>query len=263
MYYKKRRKISKFLIPISTLIILITIFFSINLYNNDKTIIISHRGASGEEIEHTFSAYDLAIAYGSSYIEQDLVTSKDNVLYVSHDNNSERLTGVNKNYSDMTSEEISELKVDNGENIHTLEDVFTRYGKKTNYVIETKQRNQVFELVKLIKKYDLENHVIIQSFHLADLLESHTYLQQAQYMFLSDNKNNEEYHKALVSEAIDIICLNKTNNLNESTISEVQNKNKKIYFYTINSFDDMKYAKDLGVDGLFTDYTAKALYIFK
>ena len=40
-------------------------------------------------------------------------------------------------------------------------------------------------------------------------------------------------------------------------------KIKKIYFYTINSFDDMKHAKDLGVDGLFTDYTAKALYIFK
>lgn len=103
--------------------------------------IISHRGASGEEIEHSFSAYDLAIAYGGKYIEQDVVTSKDGTLYVSHDDNAKRLTGVNKNYNEMTDVEISKLRLENKENIHSLEDVFKRYGKTTNYVIETKQRN--------------------------------------------------------------------------------------------------------------------------
>ena len=65
-------------------------FFSNNILlnkntNDSSSRVYSHRGASGEEIEHTVAAYDLAILYGSKYIEQDLVTSRDNTLYVSHD----------------------------------------------------------------------------------------------------------------------------------------------------------------------------------
>src|SRR4029078_9787698 len=46
---------------------------------------IGHRGASGYAPEHTIASYDLALALGADYIEQDLQLTKDGVLVVLHD----------------------------------------------------------------------------------------------------------------------------------------------------------------------------------
>jgi glycerophosphoryl diester phosphodiesterase len=51
----------------------------------EQTVVIAHRGASGERPEHTLEAYRLAIAQGADYIEPDLVMSADGVLMARHD----------------------------------------------------------------------------------------------------------------------------------------------------------------------------------
>jgi len=51
-----------------------------------QTLVIAHRGASGERPEHTRTAYELAIDQGADFIEPDLVMSKDGVLVVRHEN---------------------------------------------------------------------------------------------------------------------------------------------------------------------------------
>jgi len=48
-------------------------------------IVIGHRGASGYRPEHTLAAYDLAISQGASYIEPDLVMTKDGELIARHE----------------------------------------------------------------------------------------------------------------------------------------------------------------------------------
>jgi glycerophosphoryl diester phosphodiesterase len=49
-------------------------------------IIIGHRGAPGHRPEHTLAGYRLAAEMGADYIEPDLVTTKDGVLIVRHEN---------------------------------------------------------------------------------------------------------------------------------------------------------------------------------
>jgi glycerophosphoryl diester phosphodiesterase len=51
-----------------------------------EIIIIGHRGASGHRPEHTLESYSLAIAMGADFIEPDLVSTKDGVLIVRHEN---------------------------------------------------------------------------------------------------------------------------------------------------------------------------------
>jgi len=51
-----------------------------------QTLIIAHRGASGDRPEHTRAAYELAIDQGADFIEPDLVMSRDGVLIVRHEN---------------------------------------------------------------------------------------------------------------------------------------------------------------------------------
>lgn len=69
--HSKKRNTSK---PLSLLLFALLIATLVVAFNpspkNDYVIL--HRGASGEEIEHTFKAYDLALNYGTKYIEQEL-----------------------------------------------------------------------------------------------------------------------------------------------------------------------------------------------
>ncbi len=58
------------------------------------TIIIAHRGASGDRPEHTLAAYELAIDKGADFIEPDLVATKDLVLVARHENELSGTTDV-------------------------------------------------------------------------------------------------------------------------------------------------------------------------
>ena len=56
--------------------------------------VIAHRGASGLLPEHTFGAYQLALAQGADIVEPDLVPSADGVLFARHDAGLARSTDI-------------------------------------------------------------------------------------------------------------------------------------------------------------------------
>jgi glycerophosphoryl diester phosphodiesterase len=59
-----------------------------------RPVVIGHRGAAGYRLEHTIAGYKLAIRMGADYIEPDLVTTKNGVLVVRHENNITGTTDV-------------------------------------------------------------------------------------------------------------------------------------------------------------------------
>ena len=60
----------------------------------DSTLVIAHRGASGDRPEHTLEAYRLAIDVGADVIEPDLVMTRDGVLVARHENEISETTDV-------------------------------------------------------------------------------------------------------------------------------------------------------------------------
>jgi glycerophosphoryl diester phosphodiesterase len=124
---------------------------------NPNMTIISHRGASGEAVEHTFEAYDKAINEGNTLIEQDLQTSKNGTLWVSHDNSAGRIANVERNYSDMSDEEIFKLHAENGEPMHTLDEVLERYCSSSNIIFVIELKNGSSQVDSFLKS--LENMI--------------------------------------------------------------------------------------------------------
>ena len=59
-----------------------------------RPLVIAHRGASGYRPEHTAAAYQLAIAQGADAVEPDLVSTRDGVLVVRHENEISGTTDV-------------------------------------------------------------------------------------------------------------------------------------------------------------------------
>jgi glycerophosphoryl diester phosphodiesterase len=62
--------------------------------SSKKPLLIAHRGASGYAPEHTLAGYELAIAQGADFVEQDLQVTKDGVLICLHDPDLERTTNA-------------------------------------------------------------------------------------------------------------------------------------------------------------------------
>ncbi len=86
-------------------------------------IVIAHRGASAYVPEHTLMAKAIAHAFGSDFLEQDVVASKDGVPVVLHDKQIDTVTDVAKKYPgrrrddgrfyaiDFTVDELKQLHV--------------------------------------------------------------------------------------------------------------------------------------------------------
>jgi glycerophosphoryl diester phosphodiesterase len=64
------------------------------LLEKPSIVVIGHRGASGHTPEHTIHAYEMALTMGADAIEPDLVSTKDGVLIVRHENNMADTTNV-------------------------------------------------------------------------------------------------------------------------------------------------------------------------
>lgn len=155
--------------------------------------VISHRGSgASDEIEHTFAAYDQAIASGSHYIEQDLVSSKEGTLWVSHDPSAQRIFHYNKLFRDMTDSEIQKLKTANNEHCHRLSEVFNHYkkDKDVNFVVEVRTKwdfNQIPTLVKTINECKIPiSRLIIQCWTKEDAARIKNFFLKLEHYFYAE-----------------------------------------------------------------------------
>jgi len=169
----------------------------------DSVLSIGHRGASGHAPEHTIASYDLAIALGADYIEQDLQLTSDGVLVALHDTTLDRTArGPVENctgpVSEKTLAQIETCDVGTwfneanperarpeyvGLRIPTLDEVFSRYRRRINYYIETKSPDDADRmeerLLALLDQHRLRRRagrrwqVLIQSFSAASLQKIH------------------------------------------------------------------------------------------
>lgn len=218
--------------------------------------VYSHRGASGYEVEHTFAAYDLAIEQGSHYIEQDLVSSASGTLFVSHDESASRIAGVNRSFGSMDDDAIAQLRTANGEHIHSLAEVFQRYGDSVFYVVELKEgESQVDEFVRLVREYALEERVIVQSFYPSALLAAEERLPEAPKLWLC--RAQDAFERAVGEPSADIVCV-KGSLMTEKNCKTCHDNGKKFCVYWTDG-EAVKTAIQMGVDCYFTNYTDTAL----
>lgn len=73
--------------------------------------IFAHRGASGTHFENTMSAFRAAVKQGADGIELDVQQTSDGHLVVIHDENLQRLAGIDRQINEISSVELSQVKV--------------------------------------------------------------------------------------------------------------------------------------------------------
>lgn len=135
-----------------------------------KSNLIAHRGMHDIERgipENSMKAFKEAIE-NNYIIELDIHILKDNNIVVIHDDNLERLTGINKDLKDSTYNEIKDLKLNNtDEHIPLFKDVLEYVSGKVPLVIEFKYDVKVGRLekeaMKILNNY--KGKYVVKSFN--------------------------------------------------------------------------------------------------
>lgn len=190
----------------------------------------AHRGFSGNYPENTMLAFKKAVDVGVDGIELDVQLTKDGIPVIIHDETLDRTTNGQGYVVDFTYDELSKLDASYKFQSHTLINKIPTLDEYLNYIkdykvvtnIELKTSINEYlgieeKVLELIKKYNLEDRIIISSFNHYSILRFKKLAPNIKCGFLTESwlidageyikKNNIEcYHphfKNLTSEVIE------------------------------------------------------------
>ena len=216
----------------------------------DDFIIIAHRGASEYEPENTFLSYEKAIEMGAQMIEFDVRLSLDNKLISIHDGKVNRTTNGTGKVKDKTAKELKELDAGNGNEIPMIEDIFSRYAKKTKFVIELKDYYTEEPVLELIKKYNSIDDVYIVSFSkriLKNVKNLEPKITTGLIKFLPTNISRDcKYCGAEIVAVFKYF-------INKEMVEQTNKQGLKLFACTVNDPAQCKKFKKLGLTGVVTN----------
>ena len=124
--------------------------------------IIAHRGASAYAPEHTFAAYDLAVAQGADRLELDVRVTADGELVVVHDRTLLRTTGDPRAVAETPVKAIGALCAP------TLDQVLERYATDVGWLVELKDPAPEWEhrVAAAVIAHGVADRATLQSFDL-------------------------------------------------------------------------------------------------
>lgn len=231
------------------------IFANIEIRSWKDVVVIAHRGDQNSIqniAENTIPAFENAHKKGADIIETDLYENKDGGVIVIHDYNLKRVTGQNIKVADVTSEMLKNIKLKNGENIPTLEEILI--WAKTNNVkmlLEPKlHKNEInfySTVSNLIQKYNMTNQIMIHSLNLDTLVEMKKLLPNVKTgLTIFGGFGDFGYIDT------DFYSIQETA-ITKQQVDAVHKLDKKVYVWTINNADNVLKYVDMGVDGIITD----------
>ena len=126
--------------------------------------VIAHRGASALAPEHTYDAYDLAVAQGADVLELDIRPTLDRQLLVIHDQTLARTAGDVRSVAALTRADIERLPA--AVRPLTLAAVLERYGGTIRLLLELKDPAPHWEglVVDAVERHGIADRVALQAF---------------------------------------------------------------------------------------------------
>lgn len=216
-------------------------------------LMIGHRGAMGCAPENTLLSIHKAIELGADWVEIDVHCVADKLLVI-HDETVDRTTNGRGKLIDYSFEELRALDAGLGQRIPILQEVLEVTVGKVGLNIELKGLGTGKVLTSLLKKTPetYKNKMLVSSFLMPELEQVVRLNQHVKIGVLAGNNINESIAWATKLKAFSIhIRLQK---VTPKWVDRAHDLGLKVYVYTVNKVVQIRRMKELGVDGVFSDY---------
>ena len=216
---------------------------------------IAHRGASAYATEHTFAAYDLAIAMGADVIEVDVRLTADAVPVVVHDRTLWRTAIDPRAVAEVTMADLDRL--DPSIRPLSLRQVFERYGNETRYLLDLKAPRSPVERMVLAAAADagLCDRIQIQGFSRAGIRRARrldSSMSCAQLYPPYTPKRAALHDLGRVKAFADAIGPH-SSSVDPALVIAAHAHGLRVQPYTVNDPAEIARLLELGVDGIITD----------
>ena len=226
--------------------------------------IIGHRGARGEAPENTLAGFQYIHDLGIRAVEFDVRQLKDAELVIMHDDNFLRTTSIDKNLYECSSTELEAYNqayiwMDWDKQITpTLSNALHLMQDFNHLEVEVKAVENMADAEKLVLTLEqqlqgFEKTAIITSFD----LKIHHALKQMNSKFQRGLLVEDDIQLKAIDQALELECgqIGWMNQLaTPELIRATQQEKLKISVWTVNSIERAKQLRDLGIDGLITDF---------
>ncbi|PYS52627.1 MAG: glycerophosphodiester phosphodiesterase [Acidobacteria bacterium] len=213
-------------------------------------IIFGHRGAPGYPRygENTISSFNKALRSGATGLEFDVRRCGDGKIVVIHDETIDRTTNGRGRVTDLPYEELRRFDAGFGEPIPLLSDVLDEFGDKCLLNIEIKESDIAAAVRTLVLERRLERNVIVSNFEWQELAGL---AREIPIALLSSKLEN------LISSArqMGAMAIHPRRDLvTPSLIAAAREAKLRIHVWTVNGPEEISRLRNLGVDGIFTDF---------
>ena len=235
---------------------------------------VGHRGGKSLGPENTLSVLKKGMASGMQFLEIDIHQTADSVLVLSHDETLNRCTNGNGRIDDHTLEDIQLLDAGSwfsedfaNERVPTLDAALDLVNGNCGLWIEIKGNAKEYpglerRLVELIQVHEAQAWVQVISFntkalHRIHLMDSTIRLQKllvsnmaAVPWYMDTRLHWGSIKKIDFVESYGMF----SRSIHPRIIRKIHGWGKKVNAWTINQPARMERLKDLGIDGITTDY---------
>jgi len=230
-----------------------------NRYHYNEPIFISHRGEKSDKPENTLPAFKDALDNGFTWIELDIITSKDGVIFCSHNFDLERETNGSGYLNELTSESLNTLytgiyhQKNSTTKIPTLDEVVSSLPENTGYNIEIKapviwDMTTARALLSYLGKSP-KIKCIVSSFNPFVVAYLRLFNRSINTGFLFQNLEyywiTHWIHPSYIHPRGDLI--------NAQMLSDAKRHNMGVNAWTINGKDAINWCIDQKIDGIITD----------
>ncbi|MFS9091172.1 glycerophosphoryl diester phosphodiesterase membrane domain-containing protein [Streptococcus australis] len=228
---------------------------------NDQVKIVAHRGYVDKGVENSLEALEAAAKEKASYVEMDILLTKDHQFVVMHDYNLKRLAGVDKDVKDITLAEVKGLKIQQDghiSHIPSFEEFVTRAKElKMPLLVELKPHgaepeNYVDLFVQKMKELGVEKDYPTMSLDLSVMEEVEKKAPEIKtgYVIPIQFGQFENY-------SVDFFAIEDFS-YQEDLVTQVHEMKKELYVWTINDEQKLTAYLQRPVDGIITDEVAEA-----
>lgn len=233
------------------------------MYANEFTV-IGHRGARGHAPENTLLAIDTAIRLGAPWVEFDVQLHDSGELLVFHDLTLDRTTNGQGFLASQSLGMLRALDAGQGQQIPTLTEVLDLVEQQVGVNIELKSAGGTGEAVASVIRSYLEagwpaEKFLVSSFHLPELWE---FKQYAPEIPIGALICGVPLDWAGCAVELGAATLNLSSEFVDPRLIEDAHKHGiKVFVYTVNDPAEMRLLREMGVDGVFSDYPDRALAV--
>lgn len=227
-----------------------------------STLMVAHRGLSGIETENTNSAFVAAGNRSYFGIETDIHRTADGKFIVSHDDNLERVAGINFNVEENPLEESQKIILKDIDGTKDRLDLIPTYLENYLAICKKYEKHSVLELkssftdaeikkiIDIASSYGVLRDLTFISFDYENLLKVRKILPDQSVQFLFCNLTDEIVEK-LVADRMDVDIA--YTGLTEADVEMLHKKGLRVNCWTVNDPEIAKQLVGWGVDYITTN----------